>query len=98
MAQPTENRTATLIDDEDDAFGGVSEFFNRNSKAINVLLTIVLVAAAGLAIYRWQANSRTTKASAQYGSVLQNIQKALPETDAAKRKESLQAAIIAAEN
>src|SRR5688572_29108210 len=98
MAQSTENRAGTLMDDDDDAFGGMSEFFSRNSKAINVLLTIALVVGAGIGIYRWQTNSKISKASAQYGNVIQTIQKALPETDAAKRKETLQAAIIAAEN
>jgi hypothetical protein len=97
MAQPTENRTTALADDDEGIFGGASEFFERNSKILNALLTVVLLAAAGFGIYRWQNNGKVAKSSFLYGQLIQNLQKAVPEPDAAKRKDALQAAILSAE-
>jgi hypothetical protein len=72
----------------------ISAWYDANSKLISALLIIVLAGILGYKGYTiWEYN-KTAKASAEIGIALQNYNNAQNQTDAAKRKELLNTAIM----
>lgn len=80
-------------DELSDVWERLEHWYEKNSKAITILLVIVLLGILGYKGYQKLHEDKLAQASMELGNVLMNLDQAMREEDEAKRKEQLKGAI-----
>lgn len=74
-----------------------ADWFSLHGKKVTAILSVAIVAFAGIQLYKWNAQSKLNKENIAFGTAIAKFQSAASENDQTKRKADFSSGINAAE-